>query len=293
VDSQAAYKVVQVDSGAHSIHSLAYGETFHPVIGPAAEAEALYVRQLRLRDRLQQHAGEFVIWDVGLGAAANVLTVLRAARDIPCQLRVVSFDQTLEPLRFALNNVAHFDYFSEYEAMAIQLARGDAPLVHFQHRQQRVCWELHLADFPNLIRTPAAAAFPKPHAILFDAYSPAANPAMWTQPLFASVYHLLDPAQPCAVPTYSRSTLLRVTLLLAGFFVGRGHATGEKEETTLAANSLELISEPLDLRWLRRARVSSSAEPLWEPIYRQARLSTESWEKLCRHPQFQCEPGFK
>ena len=109
---------------------------------------------------------------------------------------------------------------------------------------------------------------------------------MWTQPLFARLFALLDPARPCALPTYSRSTMLRVTLLLAGFFVGAGHATGEKEETTIAANSLQLIREPLDRRWLQRARRSTSAEPLWEPVYRQARLSAPTWEKLQEHLQF-------
>jgi hypothetical protein len=65
-----------------------------------------------------------------------------------------------------------------------------------------------------------------------------------------------------------------------------GHATGEKEETTLAGNRLELLEEPLDRRWLARARRSNSAEPLHTPVYRQARLSTDSWERLERHPQF-------
>ena len=80
--------------------------------------------------------------------------------------------------------------------------------------------------------------------------------------------------------------MLRVSLLLAGFYVGAGHATGEKEETTLAANALALIEEPLAERWLQRVRQSTSAEPLREPVYRQSRLSSASWEKLRRHPQF-------
>ena len=109
---------------------------------------------------------------------------------------------------------------------------------------------------------------------------------MWTQPLFANLFRLLDPARPCALPTYSRSTMLRATLLLAGFFVGIGHASGEKEETTIAANTMDLLTEPLDRRWLARARRSTSAEPLWEPVYRQARLSPETWERLQEHPQF-------
>jgi hypothetical protein len=121
---------------------------------------------------------------------------------------------------------------------------------------------------------------------MFDAFSPAKNPAMWTQPLFAHLFQLLDPARPCALPTYSRSTMLRVTLLLAGFFVGVGHATGEKDETTIAANSLEMLDEPLDRRWLERVSRSSSAEPMWKPVYRQAPLSPETWHKLQQHPQF-------
>ena len=126
-----------------------------------------------------------------------------------------------------------------------------------------------------------------PHAILFDAYSPARNPAMWTLPLFTNLFQLLDPQRPCALPTYSRSTILRVTLLLAGFFVGVGHATGLKEETTIAANTLDLIAEPLDRRWLERASRSHSAEPLREPAYSRAPLSPATAEKLRRHPQFQ------
>jgi hypothetical protein len=110
---------------------------------------------------------------------------------------------------------------------------------------------------------------------------------MWTASLFSDLHRCLDPDRPCAMPTYSRSTMLRVTLLLAGFFVGAGRATGEKEETTIAANTLALLDEPLSRKWLERAHRSRSAEPMWEPVYRQAHLSRESWERLAAHAQFQ------
>ena len=279
------YRLVKLASGAHSVHSVAHRETFHPVIGPVAEAEALYVKQLRLRERLQHHARDFVIWDVGLGAAANVLTVLRSTAEIPAAIRLVSFDCTPEPLEFSLQNAAALGYFGGFEEHLKELLH--ARKVRFQNHRQTVEWDLHLADFPTLITQPAAHEFPKPHAILFDAFSPAKNPQMWTPQLFTNLFRLLDPARPCALPTYSRSTMLRVTLLLAGFYVGVGHATGEKEETTLAANSLALLEEPLPAKWLERARVSYSAEPMWDAVYRQAPLSPESWARLQAHPQFQ------
>lgn len=286
VQQTAGYKIVKLANGAQSIRSLAHGETFHPVIGPVAEAEALYVKQLRLPERMAAHPDEFVVWDVGLGAAANVLTVLRATRMAMCPLRIISFDCTLEPLRFGLEHADALGYFAGYEN-AVEIFLRDYQTA-FADGNRQVTWELRLGDFPSLLEklreTPRL--LPAPHAILFDAFSPARNPAMWTQPLFANLFRLLDPARPCALPTYSRSTMLRVSLLLAGFYVGAGHATGEKEETTIAANTPDLISEPLDKNWLQRARNSTSAEPMWTPVYRQSPLSHETWEKLRQHPQF-------
>jgi hypothetical protein len=290
----------------------------HPVIGPAAEAVALYVKQLCLVERIRQRAGEFVVWDVGLGAAANALAVLRATRQLACAIRLVSFDHTLELLQFALNHAETLGYFGGYESQTQTLLEKHR--VSFRDAEHRVEWELQPGDFPALLNRFLAASptrsadesqraagilpaeepvtcsadgtsaapwrrgltgsrfmvprhgikvmkvahepqgaagilpaeepelLPAPHAILFDPFSPAKNPAMWTLPLFTTLFRLLDPARPCALATYSRSTMTRAALLLTGFCVGAGHATGEKEETTIAANTLELIDEPLDRR---------------------------------------------
>lgn len=283
------YELVTLANGVCSVYSRAHDETFHPVIGPVAEAEALYVRQLRLPERFQTCAGEFVIWDVGLGSAANVLTALRSLADLNGKLRIVSFDCTLEPLAFARQHASELAYPLGFEAQIEQLLADKS--VTFQFGDVTVEWSVHVADFPTLLaqaQTDATvrAWFPAPHAILYDAFSPATNTAMWTLPLFRQLFQLLDPARSCALPTYSRSTLLRVTLLLAGFHVGAGHATGEKEETTIAANSPELLAEPLGERWLERVRRSRSAEPLTDGTYRQTHLSEANWEQLQRHPQF-------
>ncbi len=280
-----AYELVQLKNGTWSVRSTAEGETFHPVVGPQAEAEALYVRGLRVAERMAAHqGGPWVIWDVGLGAAANILTVLRALPANGCPVRVLSFDHTLEPLRFALRHRAALGYVTGHEALVERLLthrrviRDNGPFP--------LDWEVHQADFPTLLNGPGSTSWPSPHVILFDAFSPARNPAMWTLSVFRRLRELAPPSTPCAMATYSRATLLRVTLLLAGWHVGVGHATGEKEETTLAANRPELIQEPLGLEWLRRAQRSTSAEPLHTPEYRQQPLSAASWSSLQAHPQF-------
>src|ERR1700733_7179424 len=133
------YELVRLKNGTCSIRSLAEDETFHPVVGPVAESEALYVKQLRLRQRLQTHSGEFVVWDVGLGAAANAMAVLRATSDLPCALRIISFDRTLEPLAFALRHADELGYLSGYENEVREFLAGGRAL------DGR--WELRLGDF--------------------------------------------------------------------------------------------------------------------------------------------------
>ena len=277
------YNLVPLANGVFSLRSHADAETFHPVVGPVAEAEALYVRQLRLRERIAATTGEFVIWDVGLGAGGNVLTALRNLADLQATLRVVSFDHTLDALRFALEHAAELQFPTGFEMQIDSLINKSE--VSFTHGALRVRWEVRLGDFPALLAT-KETNLPAPHAIFFDAYSPAKNAAMWTLPLFENLFQRLDPQRPCSLATYSRITIPRVSLLLAGFFVGAGDGVAEKEETTVAANTLDLITRPLDQRWLKRAHASHSAEPLRGNTYQCAPLAPETWEKLRAHPQF-------
>jgi hypothetical protein len=298
-----SYCLVYLRNGACSIRSLAEDETFHPVIGPVMEAEALYIRQLHLPERVQATPGEFVIWDVGLGAAANALTAIRLIRESlkgkPARLRLISFDHTSAAAAFALEHGAELGYVAGYEPALAELVKNHS--VKFSDDLLQVEWTLEPGDFPAwLERFVGGDALPRvqadrqvgptpisaPHAILFDPYSPKKNPAMWTVPLFAGLFRRLDPQRPCALATYTRSTMARVTMLLGGFFAGVGHPSGLKEETTVAANRPDLLDEPLDRRWLERAKCSHSAEPLSGPVYRQAPLSPETWERLRQHPQF-------
>jgi hypothetical protein len=298
------YQLVTLANGGKTLFSASYGEKMHPGLGPAAEAELLYVRQLKIRERLQNHRGQFVIWDVGLGAAANAIAALRAARDLPGELHLISFDNSSEPLEFAMNNGGELGYIGGYATQLMELLHERSTV--FKNCELAVNWDFHLGDFPAIVSssTPGddecvpkseignrKSEIPAPHGIFYDAFSPAKNPAMWTLPVFENLFRALDPARPCALTTYSRSTMVRATLLLAGFFVGVGHATGLKEETTIAANTLELIDEPLDARWLERAARSDSAEPLHQPVYSRSPASPGTMAKLWKHPQFSESAG--
>ena len=121
------FELVTVASGARSLRSLAHGETFHPVVGPMAEARDLHVAQQRMIERAKQNGGKpFVVWDVGLGAAANALAVLEAFSEADCGVEVElhSFDRTIAPLEFALKHAGELGYFEGWQAIVAELMRN-------------------------------------------------------------------------------------------------------------------------------------------------------------------------
>ena len=282
------YQIIELPGRVCTIHSIAERETFHPVIGPLAEAEALYIRQLELRERIAASRETFVVWDIGLGGGGNALALFRATRDLNSALEVYSFDRTIAPLEFALGHAGPLKYPEGYER-ELQTLSAQGKVV-FANGRQKLSWQVQLGDFPALIHRPEAESWPRPDAIFFDPYSPAKNPAMWTLSLFRRLSQLTG-GKPATLATYSRSTMLRAALLLAGFYVGVGQATGEKEETTIAATMPGFLKHPLTSAWLRKARSSRSAEPLAGTSYRQAPLSEANWSALQQHSQFaDCHP---
>ncbi len=259
-EENTGFVLVTVASGARSLHSLEHGETFHPVVGPMAEAHGLHVAQSRLAERAGKCERPFVIWDIGLGAGANAVAVLEAMAEVECPARVElhSFDSTTEPLEFALTHARELEYLLRWQEPAgrlIQMGRASTG---------NVDWHFHRGDFREFVRAPRTVE--APDAILYDPYSPEVNPGMWTLEHFTHLRACLDPARPCTLTSYSRSTAVRVTLVLAGFFTGRGGAIGEKDQTTVAATHRELLAQPLDAQWLGRVERSTRGAPRREGV---------------------------
>jgi queuine tRNA-ribosyltransferase len=248
----------------------------------------LYVEGLNLVERWQQASEPFVIWDVGLGGAANVAAVWAAATRFPgrLDLRITSFDRTLAPLAFAVNEADRLGYFGEILEPARALVRqghvaGGEGLVRME-------WHFVPGDFVGRMSAGSGGLGPAPHAVLYDPHSPKANPEMWTEAVFHGLASRLDPDRPCGLATYSRSTAVRVALLLAGFHVGFGPGTDSKEESTVAGNRPEWVGRPLDVRWWQRLRRSGSAEP-WRVeggVRPPGPLTEATWERLSKHPQY-------
>ncbi|MBC7530916.1 MAG: hypothetical protein H7318_05000 [Oligoflexus sp.] len=272
------FEIVQLKSGVNSLRLIENNETFHPGIGPLAEANILHVAQHRFAERAPS-VPIFILWDVGLGAGANAVAAIDAFKTIPADFEIHSFDRSLSALEFALAHLDELDYLAPYkDACEELLVKG------FLQLTPRIRWYLHLGDFREVMLRPE---IPAPHSIFYDPYSPRGNVDMWNLEHFQNLRQRLDDDRPCLLTNYTRSTYVRVTWLMAGFAVGIGTSIGEKEETSLASNNLELLERPLLPAWLVRVKVSHSSAPLRGPAYELGPILPEDYTIVAAQAQFQ------
>jgi queuine tRNA-ribosyltransferase len=259
------FELVLTSLGVPAVRDTLLGEVMHPVIGPAVESERLYVAQSRLREHLARPGPPLVLFDVGLGAGSNALAALAAAEEHPelrRRLEIVSFERDLGALALA----ASAEGAERLGLGPAAAAAARALLAAGRHESPRAAWRLVPGEVLETLPREAARA----ELVFWDPFSPRVNPELWTVAAFSALRARC--ADVAALYTYSTATSTRAALLLAGFQVGAGDASGPKQETTAAATHAALLARPLDARWLARLDRSSAPFPADAPPDALARI---------------------
>ena len=281
------YELHRSAQGFYSIRQISSGEIMHSVTAPSEEANKLYVEQSALAARLvktDDHADELVLWDVGLGAAANAMAAIlcfekcyneNSGNDLR-PMRLLSFERNLDPLVLAAKHADCLPHM-RHGAPAKILTHGS-----WQHASGQLQWKLLKGDFRDYIESAE-----HPGIIFYDPFSYKTDAELWTGEIFARIFaRCLE--KPAELYTYSASTAVRVALLSAGFFVAQGVAIGPKTETTIAFTRADGATQHpmkpplLDQKWLARWRRSEAKFPATLAADEQARFATQ----LESHRQF-------
>ena len=270
--------VVRDDVGR--IRDCMSGETMHSVNDPAVEARSLYAEQSRLGERLCAPGGTsppapLVIWDVGLGAAANAMAAVAMAQELPGTARpllLVSFENDLDSLELALDHVRWFKHLRHAGPRAL-LSCGV-----WTSKNALIEWRLMRGDFAA-----CKNHAPAPDIVFFDPFSFKTDGGLWTVSAFRELADLwVD--QVVELFTYTYSTSVRAAMLAAGFYVAKGRATGPKAETTIGltprAAEAALGHDLLGSEWLSKWRRSDAQMPLGADSETDWRSAIEG------HPQF-------
>ena len=260
LSSLGDYEIHHAREGFSSIRQISSGEIMHSRTDPMDEARKLYVEQSHLTERLRDESRNeepVVIWDVGLGAAANAMAAIECYEKVSAArpLRIISFENDLDSLRLALRHKQHFPYL---RVDAVQAVLADK---HWQSgKDAGLSWLLLSGDFLENINKAAA-----PDLIFYDMFSTKTSAHLWTASAFRRLFEACA-GRAAEFFTYTCSTANRAALLAAGFFVAQGRNAGEKLETTIARTPAaeRARPEPRDLLrgdWLSKWNRSSAKFP--------------------------------
>ena len=268
------YEVHVAHEGFASIRQTTSGEIMHMRTPPMEEARSLYVEQAQLATRVAEARAEaLVIWDVGLGAAANAMAAIecyeaQTGNGSVRPLRIISFENDLDSLRLALRHDDKFSYLRHGGPAGI-LRRGEWQ----SKRHPGLSWSLVKGDF---LETVTQAPTP-PDLIFYDMFSSKTHGEQWTIDVFRRLF-VACAGRPAELFTYSHSTAARGALLAAGFFVAKGRSAGAKEETTIAftpaaltdatARGYTLLGAEWIARWNRsQAKFPAELAPAEQPAF--------------------------
>ncbi|MEA3209366.1 MAG: queuine tRNA-ribosyltransferase [Chthoniobacter sp.] len=285
------YEVHTAQEGFASIRHVASGEIMHARTPPMDEARRLYTDQANLSERLRLAEGgspeasrPLVIWDVGLGAAANAMAAIGCYEELAATgpvrpLLIVSFENDLDSLRLALRHHELFPYLRH---------GGPAGILKREQWQSRehagLSWVLVAGDF---LETMAAAPAP-PDLIFYDLFSSKTCHEHWTLEAFRQLFAACE-GRATELFTYTFSTAARAALLAAGFYVAKGRSIDDRLETTIALTPAARHApsarppELLSADWLEKWNRSSARFPA------EIKAEQHAWfeSAILKHVQFQ------
>ena len=283
--ARGEYEIHTAREGFASILHVPSGEIMHSRTPPMDEAMRLYIEQSFLAERVRPEvsAEPLVIWDVGLGAAANAMAAIRCyearAQTGPVRpMHIVSFENDLDSLRLAFEYNERFTYL-RHSGPAWLLREGK-----WQSREHEgLSWTLVEGNFQETM----AQAPARPEVIFYDMFSGKTNGDQWTLEAFRRLAKACE-GKGAELFTYTVSTASRAALLVSGFHVAKGRSTGDKVETTIAFTP-EALGNPFTARhdilgadWLGKWGRSAARIPSWLLKDQQAEFE----RMLLEHPQF-------
>ncbi|MGL4611526.1 MAG: tRNA (5-methylaminomethyl-2-thiouridine)(34)-methyltransferase MnmD [Trueperaceae bacterium] len=213
--------------GSNTLHSERYAQTFHSDKGALTESKHVFLESSDVAPNLRTRKRQRVL-EVGFGTGLNFFLTADVALKHGAELHYTALEQTLLPTatvqelgydtylenknvlesylnvrKFLPEDVAEDCYIFEYKTVRLELLIGEATVQ-----------SLKLNSFD---------------AIYQDAFSPDANPELWSEVFFKKLYDALKPNG--KVATYSVKGNVRRTLQKVGFIVEKrpGPVSGKRE----------------------------------------------------------------
>ncbi len=209
------------EDGSHTLFSEMAGQTYHSSHGAVQESRHIFISQLST-DNGQQLA----VLEIGFGTGLNALLTAEWARENGSKVEYTTIE--LYPLGTDVYSQLNYGRVLNDEALFIKLheAEWDAGFVQIDENFSIRKCKSDIVDFlilnsqfyrqrlKDLRFSTLNSSF---DVVYFDAFSPDAQPELWTEEVFRNVYALMKEGG--VLTTYCAKGDVRRAMLAAGFKV--------------------------------------------------------------------------
>ena len=185
--------------GSRTLYSERYAQTFHSDKGAITESKHVFLRASGVAERSHQGKATAVL-EVGFGTGLNFFLTADLALESKAPLRFVSLEHTLLPAstvtQLSYGRYLKYPVLERYlnfrEGLPDEVAAG----AYTFEVEEKVRLELLIGEATQ--QAFEATSF---DAVYQDAFSPDANPELWTETFLAKLYRALKPGG--VLTTYS------------------------------------------------------------------------------------------
>lgn len=214
-------RIILTGDGSHSISVPDLNVAYHSIHGAIQESQHVFIKAGLLDSKIFDHIGVHNILEVGFGTGLNALLTLIEADKHKNRIYYTGIE--LYPLDKGVT-----DQLNYCEQLGMP---GYKPLYERMHESD---WE-EMFEITQYFRLTKLKRDLSDHSaeefcsiIYFDAFAPAAQPALWTKEIFEKLYKMLIPGG--ILVTYCSKGDVRRNMIAAGFEVEKLQGPLRKRE---------------------------------------------------------------
>lgn len=249
-DNITKSKLVITRDGSHTVYSSRFDQHYHNPNGAVAESRYVFFEQSGLINALQANE-DITILEVGFGTGLNLMLLMDYHLGLKSQSRINYFSIEGFPLRPETAAQFNFDEHLVHPQMIPNITAIFSNLSKGMNRfslTDNISVSLFYGLFDDFHLENIQADY-----IFHDAFSPDANPDLWTAEVFKKLRSLSS--DEVLLSTYCAASKARGAMASAGWKIARAQGALGKREMTLAAldeNQLGSLKRVNEERLARR-----------------------------------------
>jgi tRNA U34 5-methylaminomethyl-2-thiouridine-forming methyltransferase MnmC len=212
--------LVLTADGSHTVVNETLGIHYHSIFGSVQESERVFI-ELGLHEAFTRFSGRLSVFEMGLGTGLNALMTARDALRLHRHVNYIA----VEAFPLAVDQALDLNYDGFLNTFWV-------PDIHLTPWERPAQINDYLTLTKHQIMLEEFQAEEQFHLVYFDAFSPEAQPEMWTTEVFAKIGSMMVPGGIMA--TYCSKSSVQRNLREAGFIVEKHRGPARKREVVRA-----------------------------------------------------------